>query len=168
MNGANWRPWLARASARGHVCHAPSWPHHAGAPADLRAHIDPDLGSLTFRAVVDHLKAFIDTLPERPILVGHSVGGLLVQKLAEDGYAVAGVSISPAPPRGIVSFAPSFVRANFPHINPLAGNKPVIMTPKRFHYTFCNTMSAQDSAAAFENYVVPESRNVPRRPTRPK
>ncbi len=38
----------------------------------------------------------------------------------------------------------------------------MIMTPKRFHYTFGNTMSREASDRAFEQYVVPESRNVPR------
>jgi pimeloyl-ACP methyl ester carboxylesterase len=36
------------------------------------------------------------------------------------------------------------------------------MTKKRFHYTFANTMTRQASDEAFETYVVPESRNVPR------
>jgi len=162
MNAHSWTPWVVDAEARGYTCHTPSWPYHEGEPAALRARMDPALGSLTFGAVIDHLKAFIDTLPERPLLIGHSVGGLAVQKLVNDGYATAGVSISPAPPRGVFCLDPHFYRANFPHANPLGGNKPVIMTPKRFRYTFCNTMSAQASDQAFEQYVVPESRNVPR------
>jgi pimeloyl-ACP methyl ester carboxylesterase len=162
MNAVSWSPWVERASGRGYACHAPSWPFHDGRPAELRADIDPGLGRLTFGAVTDHLKGFIDTLPERPVLIGHSIGGLLVQKLVNDGYGAAGVSISSAPPRGIFSFDPHFFRSNFPHVNPLVGNRPVVMTPKRFRYTFCNTMSAGDSAAAFEQFVVPESRNVPR------
>ncbi|WP_426997302.1 hypothetical protein [Pseudarthrobacter sp. N5] len=72
------------------------------------------------------------------------------------------MAVSPAPPRGIVAANLHFLRANFPHINPFAGNKPVIMTPKRFHYTFCNTMSQEAGDEAFGRYVVPESRNVPR------
>lgn len=162
MNGHSWAPWVQYATASGHTCHAPSWPYHDGQPAALRTHIDPALGSLTFGAITDHLKAFIDTLPKRPILIGHSIGGLLVQKLVNEGYASAGVAISPAPPQGIFSVDPHFFRANFPHANPLAGNKPVIMTPKRFQYTFCNTMTQQASDEAFQRYVVPESRNVPR------
>jgi len=54
------------------------------------------------------------------------------------------------------------MRANFPHVNPFAGSRPVRMTRKRFHYTFCNTMSRASSDATFDRYVVPESRNVPR------
>jgi pimeloyl-ACP methyl ester carboxylesterase len=162
MNSLSWHQWVDRASSRGYACHAPSWPYHEGEPAHLRAHRAPGLGTLTFGAVGEYMKTFIDTLPERPLLVGHSVGGLLVQKLVNEGYARAGVCISSAPPRGIVSLDPHFFRSNFPHVNPLSGNKPVIMKPERFHYTFCNNMSAQDSAAALEQYVVPESRNVPR------
>jgi pimeloyl-ACP methyl ester carboxylesterase len=162
MNGSSWTPWTQRATLRGYSCHTPSWPFHDGQPADLRTTIDPALGRLTFGAVTNYLKAYIDKLPHRPILIGHSIGGLLVQKLVNDGYAAAGVAISPAPPRGVLSFDPHFLRANFPHVNPLAGNRPIAMTPRRFHYAFANTLSRSDSDAEFERYAVPESRNVPR------
>jgi pimeloyl-ACP methyl ester carboxylesterase len=162
MNSVSWQPWIDRASALGFTCHAPSWPFHDGAPADLRDHIAPGLGALRFRDVTSHLERFLDTLPERPALVGHSIGGLAVQKLVNDGYGRVGVAISSAPPRGIISLDPHFFRANFPHANPFAGNKPVEMTPSRFHYTFANTMTREASDEAFERYVVPESRNVPR------
>jgi pimeloyl-ACP methyl ester carboxylesterase len=162
LNGQSWKPWVERFAAAGFFCSAPSWPYHHGDPATLRAQVSPDLGTLTFGAVTQHLKALIDALAERPILVGHSIGGLLVQRLVSDGYARAGVSISSAPPPGVVSFSPHFVRANFPHINPLAGNKPILMTPERFHYAFANTMTRSVSDDAFDRFVVPESRNVPR------
>jgi hypothetical protein len=162
MNAHSWSPWVPRASARGFTCHTPSWPYHEGDPATLRTQVDPRLGRLTFGAITRHLKQVIDALPGRPALIGHSVGGLLVQKLLNDGYATAGVTISPAPPMGILSADHHFWRANFPHVNPFAGNRPIHMTPPRFHYTFCNTMSRADSDAALAEYVVPESRNVPR------
>ncbi|SRR6266516_3173571 len=148
VNGLSWQPWVERAASRGYQCHAPSWPCHDGEPAALRARIDPALGRLTFGAVTGYLRAFIDSLPERPILVGHSIGGLQVQKLVNEGYARAGVAISPAPPRGVTSFDPHFFLANFPHVNPLAGNRPIAMTPTRFHYAFANTLRRADSDAA--------------------
>jgi pimeloyl-ACP methyl ester carboxylesterase len=162
LNGQSWAPWVERFTSAGFSCSAPSWPYHEGDPATLRSEVDPGLGDLTFGDVTAHLKSLIDALPERPILVGHSIGGLLVQRLVNDGYAQAGVSISSAPPQGVVSFSPHFLRANFPHVNPLAGDKPVIMTPERFHYAFCNTLTRSASDEAFERFVVPESRNVPR------
>jgi pimeloyl-ACP methyl ester carboxylesterase len=162
LNGSSWGPWVARAEAAGFRCAAPSWPFHDGEPAERRVHVNPALGKLSFAAVTDHLKAVIDDLPSRPVLIGHSIGGLLVQKLANDGYARAGVAISSAPPRGVVTTDLHFLRANFPHLNPFAGTKPVHMTPERFHYAFANSLSRADSDAVFETYVVPESRTVPR------
>ncbi len=162
MNGHSWRPWVDRATSQGFECFAPSWPHHDGEPTALRSRIDPALGSLTFGGITAHLKAFIDALPARPILIGHSIGGLVVQKLINDGYGAAGVAICPAPPAGVFTASPTFVRANFPHVNPLAGSRPVVMTPKRFHYTFANTMTRAASDDGFIRYAVPESRNVPR------
>src|SRR5664280_2442094 len=162
MNALSWQPWVDRATAAGLRAEAVSWPFHEGNPAALRARIDPALGRLTFHDVVEHHKRLIDALPERPLLVGHSIGGLVVQRLVNDGYAAAAVAISPAPPRGIVSLSPHFLPANFPHVNPLAGNRPVVMTTGRFHYTFCNALSRADSDEVFLRYVVPESRDVPR------
>ncbi|MGA3183473.1 MAG: alpha/beta hydrolase [Candidatus Dormibacteria bacterium] len=162
MNAKSWDPWVARAQAAGFETVVPSWPYHVGEPAELRRHIDPKLGRLTFGQVVQHFADVIGTLPDPPLVIGHSVGGLVVQRLVNDGLVRAGVAVSSAPALGVISLDPHFLRANFPHVNPLAGNRPVAMTPARFHYTFCNTMSRAASDRAFEEYVVPESRNVPR------
>ncbi len=162
MNEASWGPWIARAADRGFSASAISWPFHEGSPEQLRNNIEAELGRLTFGQIVNHYKKSIETLPERPLLIGHSIGGLVVQKLVNDGFARSAVAISSAPAQGVFSFDPRFFRANFPHVNPFRGNRPVIMTKERFHYTFCNTMSRKDSDQAYEKYVVPESRNVPR------
>jgi pimeloyl-ACP methyl ester carboxylesterase len=162
LNAHSWRPWIARATQRGLVASAVSWPFHQGEPEERREHIDPRLGRLTFGAVVASLKSHIDELPEQPILIGHSIGGLAVQKLLNEGYGRASVAISPAPPLGVLSLAPEFFKANWPHLDPFARDRPIIMTKERFHFTFCNTMTREDSDAAYDLYVVPESRNVPR------
>ena len=162
LNAASWADWLPLAATRGYDPQALSWPFHEGEPATLRRNIDPGLGHLTFGDVVASLAARIAELPERPVLIGHSVGGAAVQKLVDLGLARAGVAISPAPPQGVLAASPTFLRANFPHVNPFAGNRPIVMTADRFAYTFGNTMPRAASDAAFERLVVPESRNVPR------
>src|SRR4051812_27551693 len=162
LNGRSWQPWVERAGPRGFDTVAPSWPFHDGDPAELRDTVSPALGRLTFGDVVASLKQVIDELPERPLLIGHSIGGLAALKLASDGYARAAVAVSSAPPQGVLSLAPDFFRANWPHINPFAGARPIRMTKPRFHYTFCTTMTRAESDAAYDALVVPESRNVPR------
>src|SRR5882757_6490461 len=114
LNGLSWAPWIERAASRGFDAIAPSWPFHEGEPAALRESIDPRLGRLTFGEVVASLKSVIDALPERPLVIGHSIGGLAAQKLVADGYARAAVAISSAPPQGVLSLAPDFLRANWP------------------------------------------------------
>ena len=162
LNASSWADWMPVAESRGFAPQALSWPFHDGEPAALRAHIEPGLGHLTFGDVVASLADRIRALPEKPVLIGHSVGGAAVQKLVDLGLARAGVAISPAPPQGVLAISPTFLRANFPHVNPLAGNRPIVMTADRFAYTFGNTMPRAASDAAFERLVVPESRNVPR------
>jgi pimeloyl-ACP methyl ester carboxylesterase len=162
LNGRSWQPWVERAGARGFDTVAPSWPFHDGDPVELRDAVNPALGRLTFGDVVASLKRVIDELPERPLLIGHSIGGLVAQKLASDGYARAAVAVSSAPPQGVLSLAPDFFRANWPHVNPFAGASPIRMTKPRFHYTFCTTMTRAESDSAYDAFVVPESRNVPR------
>jgi alpha-beta hydrolase superfamily lysophospholipase len=64
---------------------------------------------------------------------------------------------------GVISPKWSFLKSNWPHITPfIAQNKPIAMTFERFQYTFVNSMPISDQKAAFERYVVPESRRVPR------
>ena len=162
LNAASWGDWMPVAESRGYAPQALSWPFHDGDPAALREHVAPGLGKLTFGGVIASLAARIKVLPEKPVLIGHSVGGLAVQKLIDLGLARAGVAISPAPPQGVLAASPTFLRANFPHVNPFAGNQPIRMTADRFAYTFGNTMPRPASDAAFERLVVPESRNVPR------
>jgi hypothetical protein len=59
----------------------------------LRRHIDPMLRSLTFGRVVQHLQDVIGTLGEPPLVIGRSVGGLIVQRLVNDGLTRVGVVI---------------------------------------------------------------------------
>lgn len=166
MNPASWEHWVGFYERKGYNCFAPAYPYHEGKPSDLRKNIDPKLGNLTFGEVINSLIDFIDKLPEKPILVGHSMGGLAVQKLIELGQGVAGICIDPAPPRGIFSFKWSFLKANWPTINPFKGDSVCVPTVGWFHYAFCNTMTLEQTRIEYEKYVVPESRNIPRSSTK--
>jgi pimeloyl-ACP methyl ester carboxylesterase len=162
LNPLCWGNWINYFQSKGYACHAPSYPFHEGSPADLRGSSHEGLRKLTFGKVVARLAAFIDTLDEKPLLIGHSMGGLAVQKLLELDKGVAGVSISSAPPRGIISFKWSFIRSNFPMINPLKGNSLFLPGLAWFRYAVCNTVSPQFAADVHDKFLVPESRNIPR------
>ena len=164
MNSLCWEHWVPGYQAKGFKCITPDWPGRNQSIDVLRRNNpDPKLGSLTLSNVVDFMRKQIEQLNEKPIIVGHSMGGLVVQLLLQQGVAAAGVAISSAPPMGVFSTKFSFFKSNWPHITPFTSlGEPVQMSFERFQYAFANTLPLAEQLAAFERYVVPESRRVPR------
>lgn len=165
QNPASWTEWKKYFEAKGYTCYTPAYPYHEGEPAELRKNVDSRLGKVRFGEVIDSLATFIDRLPEKPILIGHSMGGLAVQKLIALNKGIAGVCIDAAPPKGIFSFKWSFLKANLATVNPLRGNSICLPSLDWFHYAFCNTMTMEQTQIEYEKFVVPESRNIPRSST---
>jgi pimeloyl-ACP methyl ester carboxylesterase len=165
-NSAVWEQWKSFFTQKGFTCYAPDYPYHEGDPGALRANPDARLAQLTLPEVVEHLRKFIVALPDpAPILVGHSMGGLIVQKLIAQGVGAAGVCITSAPPKGVVSFQWSFLRSNLPVVNPFKGNSIFYGSKDWFYTSIANSVSKSDSDRAFEAFFVPESRNIPRSST---
>jgi pimeloyl-ACP methyl ester carboxylesterase len=165
MNPYSWAQWTNLYERRGYICFSPAYPFHEGNPVTLRNNINPELGKLTLGQVVDGLSAYIDLLPGKPVLIGHSMGGLVVQKLIALNKGVAGVCIDPAPPAGLFSFQWSFLKANLSTVNPLKGNSVFLPDLNWFHYAFCNTMTIEQTRTEYIKYLVPESRNIARTST---
>lgn len=123
--------------------------------AELRASPDPRLAEVGVREIVDHYDAIIRALPEPPILIGHSFGGLFVQMLLDRGLGRAGVAIDPAPPKGVL---PSFdaLRASWPVASALEfGKKIFSMASGDFQWGWVHTLPEAEQRAAWERYVVP-------------
>lgn len=98
----SWAGWKAYFEAAGYTVHAPAWPLHDAAPKAMRdKHPDAKLGALELKDVLDRYRTFIQALPEKPILIGHSMGGLVTQILLQEKLGVAGVAIDSAPPEGL-------------------------------------------------------------------
>lgn len=164
MNALCWEEWMTHFQTNGYTCHAPSWPGKDKPVEQLRQnHPDSQLAQLTLSQVLEHYANFVNQLAEKPILIGHSMGGLIVQLLVQKGLAAAGIAINSAPPMGVFTTKWSFVKSNWPHINPFASlNSPISMTFEHFQYAFANTLPLAEQQAAYERYVTPESRRVPR------
>lgn len=157
-----WEKWIPHYEAKGYRVFAPAWPGRDKPIDELRkAHPDPELAKLKLNHIVDHMEAFIKSLDEKPAIIGHSMGGLAVQILLQRDLAVAGVAIDPAPPAGVFTTEWSFVKSNFPAINPFLLSQPVQMTFEHFQYAFANTLPLDEQHAAYDRYMVPESRGVP-------
>lgn len=162
MNSLCWEKWIPYYEAKGYRVFAPAWPGRDRSVEELnKAHPDLELAKLKLDHVVDHVETFIKELEEKPAIIGHSMGGLAVQLLLQRDVAVCGVAIDPAPPAGVLTTAFSFLKANLPALNPFLTNRAMQMTFKQFQYAVVNTLPLDEQRAAYDRYVVPESRNVP-------
>ena len=159
-----WEHWVETFQSRGYKCLAPAWPGRDKPVETLRKnHPDPELGKLTLNVVVSSLAALSKTLDEKPVLIGHSMGGLVAQLLLQQNLAAAGVAIDSAPPAGVFTTQWSFLKSNWPHISPFVpASHPIEMSFERFQYAFVNGLPIEEQRSAYERYVVPESRGVPR------
>ncbi|MGD0611235.1 MAG: alpha/beta hydrolase [Anaerolineales bacterium] len=164
MTPLYWEDWAKRFAAKGYHCLSPAWPGRDKPVETLRKnHPNIELGKLTLQEVLENLARTIRSLDEKPILIGHSMGGLTTQLLLQQGLAAAGIAIDSAPPMGVFTTQWPFLKANWGHVTPfVAQKKPVQMSFERFQYAFVNTMPIAEQRAAFEKYAVPESRRVPR------
>ncbi len=156
---SRWEPYL---ESKGYRVLAPAWPQHDRPAAEARAaHPDAALAAVDLAAVVDHYRGVVAELDSPPILIGHSMGGLVVQVLLSEGVGSAGVAIDSAPPKGVTSLSPAFLKSN---ARILRGSldEPLDMSPERFAYMFVNTQPPERQKALWETHAQPESRRVGR------
>ncbi|MGY6560801.1 MAG: alpha/beta hydrolase [Luteibaculaceae bacterium] len=161
QNSTSWEHWAPYFSDLGYTVYTPSFPYHEGEPKLLRQHINPNLVNLEFKEVLDSMASFIEKLSEKPIVIGHSMGGLLAQKLVEAGMVEIGITLASANPRGISVSDWKFIRSNFRMVNPFRNRNKICTPPmKWFNYTFFNTLSDSMAREAHSNYFIPESRKI--------
>lgn len=159
QNPKSWEGWIRYLEARGHECVAPAWPLHEGEPSALRDNPPPGLGELGLDAVIASVEKVV-TAEGRPIVIGHSVGGLIVQILASRGLVSAGVAVNSVAPNAMLDFDWDFFKNSATIANPLKGNEPAWMDAETFHGSFANTLSESEAAQAFERTATHDSRNV--------
>lgn len=161
VNNTSWENWKAYFEAQGYAVHTPANPGHEGIPSKLREKIHPDLTATGFEDVVKNAVKLIDSLPEKPIVVGHSLAGLVVQKLIELDKVVAGVSIDGAPPKNVM--APlSTLKIVFPVVNFFKGSSAYTGSKEWYHKAFFNNYTKEESDKLYETIAVPESRKIAR------
>lgn len=161
VNNTSWSKWKAYLESKGYTVYNPANPGHEGSPEDLRKNIHPDLTKTGIIDVVNNLSNFIDTLPEKPFVIGHSMAGFAVQKLIELGKAEAGVSINGAPPKNVM--APfSTVKIVWPAVNFFSSKGYYLGSKEWYNKAFFNTLSKDEQEKAYFDVAVPESRKIGR------
>ena len=159
VNHACWKNWSHFFEERGYITIAPPWPHKNATTATLKGrHPDMALASVSMDDIIDHYKDVIGNLPEKPILIGHSIGGLFAQILLNKGYGAAAIAIHAVPPRGIIPYELNFLISNAATFGFFGSNKKTYLMPfKKWQFAYANGMPLEIQKNSYNDLVIPES-----------
>ena len=155
LHATSWQPWMEMFTAAGYEPAAPGWPGVPDTVAEARAHPEAQAGKGIADAAA-HYAQIIGAAGTKPIVIGHSFGGLVAQHLLGRDLAAAAVAIDPAPIKGVLVVPPAQLRAAFPVLgNPANRNRAVSLTKAQFRYAFGNAVSERESAELYEAWNIP-------------
>ena len=151
---SSWDRWAAVFEEAGYAAVTPSWPDDPETIEDARAHPEVFAGK-TLGQIADHVADVIRALTNKPVVMGHSTGGLLAQMIADRGLSAATVAIDPGPFRGVLPLPVSALRSAAPVlINPFNRNRAVTLTLGQFKYGWANALSDEEAKELYESYHV--------------
>jgi non-heme chloroperoxidase len=155
LHATSWGPWAEFFGAAGYAPLAPGWPGDADTAEATRSQPDAVAGK-GIDDVVEHYARIIAELDAQPIVIGHSFGGLIAQRLLGQDLAAAAVAIDPAPPKGVFYLPASAFRvASVALRKPANRNLAVALTPEQFRYGFGNAIPAEESAELYDRWAIP-------------
>ncbi len=154
---SSWDKWKDVFEAAGFAPVAPQWPDDPESVAEANAH--PEVfAHKTVGQIADHMGEVIKRLSTKPVVIGHSFGGLLTQIMAGRGLSRASVAIDPGPFRGVLPLPFSALKAASPVIgNPRNRGRAVPLTLSQFRFAFANAVSEGEAKELYESYAVPGS-----------
>jgi len=155
LHADSWGPWVERFTNEGYAPTAPGWPGDGASVEETRANAAGVAGH-GIDDVVAHYAAIIESLAAKPIVIGHSFGGLIAQRLLGEDLAAAAVGIDAAPIKGVVFLPLSALRvASIALRNPANKKRAVALTEAQFRYGFGNAISAAESTELYERWAIP-------------
>jgi pimeloyl-ACP methyl ester carboxylesterase len=155
LHSTSWRNWTELFQAAGHPTYTPEWPGVADTVEATRAHPEAQAGTGLTEIIKAHAD-FLLTLDEKPIIIGHSFGGLIVQSLLGENLAAAGIAIDPGQIKGVLPLPIAQLRSALPGLgNPLNYKKSIALTEPQFRYGFANAVSEAESKQLFDDWSIP-------------
>jgi alpha-beta hydrolase superfamily lysophospholipase len=155
LHATSWGPWIELFRDAGYAPIAPGWPNEPDTVEGARQ--QPDLvANLSIDDVAAHYTKIIDSLDASPVIIGHSFGGLITEKLIGQGVGAAGVAIDPAQIKGVLPLPLAQLRSALPALgNPANLHKAISLTRKEFRFGFGNALTEEESDALYERWAIP-------------
>ncbi|MBO0843054.1 MAG: alpha/beta fold hydrolase [Nocardioides sp.] len=155
LHATSWQPWIDLFDAAGYAATAPGWPREPDSVKAARD--DPDaVADITIDEATDHFASIIAGLDQPPVIIGHSFGGLIAEKLLGQGVGAAAVAIDPAQIKGVLPLPLAQLRAGLPALgNPANLHRAVSLTESEFRFGFGNALSEEESRELYERWTIP-------------
>jgi pimeloyl-ACP methyl ester carboxylesterase len=124
---------------------------------------DKPLRACTVADYVADVASVADGLPTSPVVIGHSMGGLIVQKYLESHHAPAGVLLTSMPPQGNLGSALRWIRKRPSHFAKMAitGKAlPYIGTPQLARERFFSPHTPEADVLAYAARLQEDSSRI--------
>jgi pimeloyl-ACP methyl ester carboxylesterase len=155
LHATSWSPWLEVFTQAGYDASAPGWPGDPASVEEARDHHE-GMADRGIDDVVEHYAKIITDLDTKPILIGHSFGGMIAQKLLGQDLAAAAVAIDAAQIKGVLPLPLSALRATLPVFkNPANKHRTVALSAEQFRFAFGNAIPVEESDALFARWAIP-------------
>jgi pimeloyl-ACP methyl ester carboxylesterase len=155
LHAESWNEWIQFFRWNGYQASAASWPGDSDTTEDTRKNADA-LAGYGVGEIAEYIAGQLETFEKKPILIGHSFGGLLVQNLLGRDLAAAAIAIDPAPIKGVPELPLSALKSAFPVLgNPLNFKKAVSLTEHQFRFGFTNALPEQEARELYARYAMP-------------
>src|SRR3989442_1084419 len=151
---SSWANWADLFEQAGYAPLTPDWPDDPETVEGARA--EPEvLARKTLKQVADHTTEIIKALDKKPVVMGHSTGGLVAQMLAGRGLSAATVAIDPGVFRGVLPLPLSVLKGVGPFlINPLTRGRALTLTFDQFKYGWANALDEQEAKELYDTFHV--------------
>ncbi len=141
LHAESWNNWVQLFRDNGYHAVAANWPGDSETTEATRRNAGAVAG-YGVTEIADHIAGQLKAFDKKPILIGHSFGGLLVQNLLGRDLAAAGIAIDPAPIKGVPELPFSALKSSF----------PVLGNPR---FGFTNAVPEQEAKELYAKYAMP-------------
>jgi non-heme chloroperoxidase len=155
LHASSWDNWVSQLEERGYQPIAPGWPGDSATAEQTREDPEPTANH-GIAEITDHFAAIITALPTPPVIIGHSFGGLITERLMGLGLGRAGVAIAPAQFHGVHRLPLAQLESAWPVLrHPGNRTRAVPLTRDQFAANFANAVPREEADTLYDRYAIP-------------